>query len=99
VRYNAEKKQVGKYFSTKIWNFRMKCHLCDNYIEIQTDPKGCDYVVVSGATRKNEEWEAEDNETIKLKSDEEAQKMIGLLLFLFIFFINVLISFFRQSFL
>lgn len=39
VRYNAEKKSVGKYFSTKIWNFRMKCHLCDNYIEVQTDPQ------------------------------------------------------------
>lgn len=39
VRYNAEKKTVGKYYSTPIIQFRMKCHLCDNYIEIQTDPK------------------------------------------------------------
>lgn len=39
VRYNAEKKQAGNYFSTKIYNFRMKCHLCDNYIEINTDPE------------------------------------------------------------
>ena len=28
VRYNAEKKQAGNYFSTKIWEFRMTCHLC-----------------------------------------------------------------------
>lgn len=41
VRYNAEKKTVGKYYSTPIIQFRMKCHLCDNYIEIQTDPKVC----------------------------------------------------------
>jgi len=39
VRYNAEKKQAGKYFSTKIWSFRMKCHLCDNWMEIHTDPQ------------------------------------------------------------
>ncbi len=39
VRYNAEKRQTGKYFSTKIWTFRMKCHLCDNYLEIRTDPE------------------------------------------------------------
>lgn len=29
VRYNAEKKTVGQYFSTKILQFSMKCHLCD----------------------------------------------------------------------
>lgn len=39
VRYNAEKKKVGNYYSTPIYRFRMKCHLCDNYFEIETDPK------------------------------------------------------------
>ena len=39
VRFNAEKKQVGNYFSTKILSFRMKCHLCSGYMEVQTDPK------------------------------------------------------------
>lgn len=39
VRYNAEKSQVGKYYTTPIFKFRMKCHLCDNYFEIQTDPQ------------------------------------------------------------
>ena len=38
-RYNAEKKQVGKYFSTPIYQFRMRCHLCPNYMEIKTDPE------------------------------------------------------------
>ena len=28
VRYNADKKEVGKYFSTKIWEFTMTCHMC-----------------------------------------------------------------------
>jgi len=52
VRYNAEKKAAGKYFSTKIWNFRMKCHLCPNYIEIETDPEHTDFKVVKGASKK-----------------------------------------------
>lgn len=39
VRYNAEKKKVGSYFSTPIYSFRCKCHLCDGWFEIQTDPK------------------------------------------------------------
>lgn len=39
VRYNAEKKKIGMYYSTPIFSFRCKCHLCDGWFEIQTDPK------------------------------------------------------------
>lgn len=41
VRYNAEKKKIGAYYSTPIYSFRCKCHLCDGWFEIQTDPKVC----------------------------------------------------------
>ncbi|XP_048145857.1 LOW QUALITY PROTEIN: probable splicing factor YJU2B [Corvus hawaiiensis] len=57
VRYNAEKKKVGTYYTTPVYRFRMKCHLCVNYIELQTDPGNCDYVIVSGARRKEERWD------------------------------------------
>lgn len=26
------------YYSTPVYQFRMKCHLCDNHYEIKTDP-------------------------------------------------------------
>eukprot|EP00736_Rhodelphis_marinus_P012937 Rmarinus@m.3887 len=39
VRFNAEKKQAGNYFSTKIWEFTMKCATCKGIIKIRTDPK------------------------------------------------------------
>lgn len=39
VRYNAEKKQVGNYYSTPVWSFRCKCHLCQSWFEIRTDPQ------------------------------------------------------------
>ncbi|KAH0833130.1 CWC16 protein [Lanmaoa asiatica] len=61
VRYNAEKKKVGSYYSTPIYSFRCKCHLCDGWFEIQTDPKNTRYVVVSGARQKDEEWNPEEN--------------------------------------
>ena len=118
VRYNAEKKRVGNYYTTPIYRFRMKCHLCDNHFEIETDPKvskkstmhkfyiqfhtmkidnvffvshnigsciffkqsaeylqtilllhmpqNCDYVIVSGARRKEERWEQSATEAIAL---------------------------------
>jgi len=40
-RYNAEKTKVGMYYSTPVYQFRMKCHLCDNHIEMKTDPGVC----------------------------------------------------------
>ena len=52
VRFNAEKKAVGGYFSTEIWSFSMTSPCCQEHIEIQTDPKNHEYIVVSGARRK-----------------------------------------------
>ncbi|KZT56939.1 DUF572-domain-containing protein [Calocera cornea HHB12733] len=56
VRYNAEKRKVGAYYSTPIFAFRCKCHLCGGWFEIRTDPKNTRYVVESGARQKDEEW-------------------------------------------
>jgi len=61
VRYNAEKKRIGSYYSTPIFSFRCKCHLCDGWFEIQTDPKNTRYVVVTGARQKDEDWNPEEN--------------------------------------
>lgn len=64
VRYNAEKSKVGKYFTTTIYKFRMKCHLCDNHFEIQTDPQNLDYVVLSGGRRQERRWDPHENEQV-----------------------------------
>lgn len=64
VRYNAEKTKVGYYYSTPIYKFRMKCAMCDQRFEIQTDPKNQDYVILSGARRKEQRWDATQNEQV-----------------------------------
>ncbi|KAI9512952.1 DUF572-domain-containing protein [Russula earlei] len=61
VRYNAEKKKIGMYYSTPIFSFRCKCHLCSGWFEIQTDPQNTRYIVVSGARRKEEDWDPAEN--------------------------------------
>uniref|UniRef100_A0A061R9W8 Coiled-coil domain-containing protein 130 n=1 Tax=Tetraselmis sp. GSL018 TaxID=582737 RepID=A0A061R9W8_9CHLO len=70
VRFNAEKRQHGSYFSTKIWSFVMRSPCCSTEIEVRTDPKSCDYIVVRGARRKVEEYEAEDAGTAVLTVGE-----------------------------
>lgn len=74
VRFNAEKKQVGQYHSTRIWSFRMRTPCCQHTIEIHTDPKNAEYVIVSGARRKVESFDAKKAGTVELESAEERDK-------------------------
>lgn len=75
VRYNAEKTKVGMYYSTSVYQFRMKCHLCDNYIEIKTDPGNLDYVIVSGARRQENRWDPTENGQVVPDMKEVQRKL------------------------
>ncbi|VDK78330.1 unnamed protein product [Litomosoides sigmodontis] len=68
VRYNAEKKKIGMYYTTPLYEFRMKCHLCDNYFVIRTDPEyyfepeastlqHFDYELVEGCRRQEKRYD------------------------------------------
>lgn len=70
VRFNAEKKQVGSYHSTKIWSFSMRHH-CGGRITIETDPKNAEYIVKEGARRKVETYDPEDAGTVELPDEAE----------------------------
>ncbi|PWW80810.1 hypothetical protein C7212DRAFT_274183 [Tuber magnatum] len=52
VRFNAEKKKIGKYHTTPIYSFRMRHVSCSGWIEVQTDPKNTRYVVTEGGKKK-----------------------------------------------
>ncbi|XP_016958798.1 coiled-coil domain-containing protein 130 homolog [Drosophila biarmipes] len=75
VRYNAEKTKVGMYYTTPVFKFRMKCHLCDNHFEIQTDPGNLDYVILSGARRQENRWDPLENEQV-VPETKEVQKRL-----------------------
>lgn len=53
VRFNAEKKKVGYYYSTPIWQFRLKHAACAGTLEIRTDPKNTAYVVTAGGKARD----------------------------------------------
>lgn len=61
MRYNAQKKKVGNYYSTPIFSFRCKCHLCSGWFEIRTDPQNAQYVVFEGARRQEDTWDPAEN--------------------------------------
>ncbi|XP_014228537.1 coiled-coil domain-containing protein 130 homolog [Trichogramma pretiosum] len=75
VRYNAEKKKIGMYYSTPLYQFRMKCHLCDNHFEIKTDPANLNYEIVSGARRQENRWDPTENEQIVPETKEVSRRL------------------------
>lgn len=54
VRFNAEKRKVDAYYSTPVWSFRFKHTVCGGWIEVRTDPKNTEYVVVEGGRRRQD---------------------------------------------
>lgn len=75
VRYNAEKTKVGMYYSTPVYQFKMKCHLCDNYIVIKTDPGNLDYEIISGARRQENRWDPTENGQIVPDAKETQRRL------------------------
>ncbi|GAX82928.1 hypothetical protein CEUSTIGMA_g10355.t1 [Chlamydomonas eustigma] len=73
-RFNADKKSIGQYHSTKIWEFRMRHH-CGCCFVIVTDPKNSKYLVVEGAKQKAEEYTAADAEVIELTDEKEREQL------------------------
>uniref|UniRef100_A0A7S4JXD7 Splicing factor YJU2 n=1 Tax=Odontella aurita TaxID=265563 RepID=A0A7S4JXD7_9STRA len=58
TRFNAHKSHCDDYFSTKIWEFTMKCRACANAtFKIRTDPRERGFAYVSGIKRKVEEFD------------------------------------------
>jgi len=75
VRFNAKKNQIGRYFSTKIWEFSMKCHLCGGIIVICTDPQNCDYKVTVGGKRRCMSYSTADLEVIEIHNEVHKERM------------------------
>merc|ERR1719235_2902011 len=68
TRYDADKKCIGKYYSTKIWSFTMRCKMpvgheksadgriyCNQQFVWKTDPKNRDYELAEGLEKVNHE--------------------------------------------
>lgn len=75
VRFNAEKKKVGTYFSSAIYSFRMKHAACGGWIEIRTDPKNTAYVVTEGARKRDLGEDKVEEGDIKILTQEEREAL------------------------
>ncbi|CAK64658.1 unnamed protein product (macronuclear) [Paramecium tetraurelia] len=74
VRFNAAKREVGKFHSTTILQFSMLCPSCKNTIVCKTDPENCDYNYTEGAlsTEKATDMEFIPDPEQKIKEQSNA---------------------------
>ncbi|GBE62303.1 coiled-coil domain-containing 130-like protein, putative [Babesia ovata] len=76
VRFDAERKAIGKYFSTTIYSFLMSCQFCNNPIVIQTDPENTDYLCKFGVRKKVETFDTADAKTVELGHDDATKQQL-----------------------
>jgi coiled-coil domain-containing protein 130 len=53
VRFNAQKRRAGSYYTSPIYSFTLRHAACGGAIEIRTDPANTAYVVVSGGRKRD----------------------------------------------
>jgi coiled-coil domain-containing protein 130 len=75
VRYNAEKVHIGFYYTTPIFSFKMKCHLCPGRIVIETDPKNGEYLLKEGLRKRIETFDPKDAGLPEFADEGEKQKL------------------------
>lgn len=56
LRFNAKKDKAGKYFSTTIWSFSMKCNSCQQPFLILTDPQNKTYDFKEGLRKHEQDY-------------------------------------------
>lgn len=76
LRFNAKKDKAGKYLSTTIFSFAMKCPSCPQEFVIKTDPQNMTYDFSVGLRKMNQDFEAGDEDSIVKLLPEETKKQL-----------------------
>lgn len=77
VRFNAEKKKVGNYYSSPIFSFRMKHVVCGGVLEVRTDPQNTAYVVTEGGRKRDTGEDKVSEGQLEIMTDREREALRG----------------------
>ena len=75
VRFNAHKERVGRYFSSVVYEFAMRCARCSSDVVLRTDPKARGYELVRGVQQKADADDAQEMQTERLNDAQVAAKL------------------------
>ena len=76
LRFNAKKDRAGKYFTTTIWSFNMKCHSCEQRFTIKTDPKNSTYEFVEGIRKMEQDFVPDADDSLIESTSEEKRALL-----------------------
>ena len=77
TRFNAKKDKDGKYFTTQIWSFTMKCASCDNQMIIKTDPQNNTYDYAEGIRKMEQDYEIEEGDSLIAPVSDETRTLLA----------------------
>jgi len=77
LRFNAKKDKEGKYFSTQIWSFTMKCPVCSQELKILTNPKECTYDFAEGIRKHEQDYIADVDDNVVITNNEEMKQLLA----------------------
>lgn len=75
VRFNADKKCIGYFHSSKILEFSMTCYWCPQRFVIKADPETAEYICMEGCRRKVETYKPEAIDGVHFKTTEELKEI------------------------
>lgn len=78
LRFNAKKDKDGKYFTTQIWSFVMKCPECNKELKIKTDPKNCTYDFVEGIRKHEQDYIPDLDDNVEITNDNDIKQMMAI---------------------
>lgn len=76
LRFNAKKEKEGKYFSTQIFSFEMKCYGCPQRFKVITDPENRTYKFTDGLRKHEQDYEVTADDAVIDVADEDTKKKL-----------------------
>lgn len=76
LRFNAKKEKEGKYFTTQIWAFSMKCFGCEQRYKILTDPKNCTYNFAEGIRKHEQDFTPDADDSLIIATSDETRQLL-----------------------
>ena len=77
LRFNAKKEKEGKYFTTQIWAFIMKCFSCEQRFKILTDPKNCTYDMAEGIRKHEQDFTPDVDDSLIVATSDETKQLLA----------------------
>ncbi len=76
LRFNAKKDRIGKYFSTTLYSFTMKCYSCSQQFVIKTDPEHRTYDFAEGLRKMEQDFVPDEGDSLLQTTSDDVKSAL-----------------------